>query len=229
MAQQESGGRTIRTVKLWIKAFIPHTYERARLVPGNGEHAGKTMITDAWLLNRCFLTDQRTFSSDIHAEARMHSEIEIDIAKRRETYQFHHCYDTIELDCATGAEKCRAQGDTQKMRFHDFECSSATNNRFTVKVNAGSKNPCVKVGLLKVSPNLDYEGTITVLVDPDPSLVIVTFEGKVEKYPAFEMYASANGGEPQPVFQIDVAPSATIGDLPGGPERPVTGRAELRG
>lgn len=228
MAQQESNGHSIRTVKLWIKAFIPHTYERVSVVPGQGVHAGKTMITDAWLLNRCFLTDQRTFSSDIHAQARMHSEIEIDIAKCKETYQFHHCYDTIELECSSGEEKCRAQGETKNMRFHDFECSTAK-NRFTVKIKAGSKNPCVKVGLLKVSPNLDYEGVITILTDTDPSVAVVMFEGHIEKYPAFEMYASTNGGEPQPVFQVDVAPSASIGDLPGGPERPVSGRAELHG
>src|SRR5664279_4022356 len=98
MESQEAGGRSVRTVKLWIKAFIPSTYERAVVVSGTGAHAGKTMVTGSWVMNRCFLTDQRSFSSDIHADARMHSEIEIDVAKGKETYQFHHCYDTIEID-----------------------------------------------------------------------------------------------------------------------------------
>src|SRR5215216_2660517 len=118
---QDSTVRTIRTVKIWIKAFIPGMIEGAALVPGTGEHAGKTMITNPGLVSRSFLTDQRGFSADIHADARMHSEIEIDVNKGRETFQFHHCYDTIEVDAKTGEEKCRAQGDTSEMRFYDFK------------------------------------------------------------------------------------------------------------
>jgi hypothetical protein len=226
--KKEASGRTIRTVKLWIKAFIPNDYVGAVPVPGSGAHAGKTMLNMSWLVNRSFLTDQRSFSSDIHAEARMHSEIEIDVAKNKETYQFHHCYDTIEIDANTGDEKCRAQGDTDNMRYHDFKIST-DRRHYTVKINAGSKNPCVKIGRVKLTPSLDFEGTITVFVEDDPSKAVVTFNGKVEKYPAFEMYATANDGDPQTVFQIGVAPSGSIGDLPGGPERTVYGRAELSG
>src|SRR5215217_1808861 len=192
---------TIRSVKIWIKAFIPNDYERATIVPGTGAHAGKTSITDLWLLNRCFLTDQRSFSSDIHAEARMHCEIGFDVAKSKETYQFHHCYDTIEVDCKGGHEKCRAQGSTKDMRFHDFEVS-ADKLRYTVQVTAASKNPCVKIGPVAVTPNLDFEGQITVAVTDDQTSAIVTFNGKVEMYPAFEMYASANDGQPETVFQV---------------------------
>ncbi len=223
----EQQGHSIRTVKLWIKAFIPNTYERAVPLPGADD--GKMMVSTLWLVNRWFLTDQRGFSSDIHAEARMHSEIEIDVAKGRETYQFHHCYDTVEVDSVTGAEKCRAQGDTDNMRFYDC---SVTPDRlcYTIKLKAGSRNPCVKVGAINLAPNLDYLGSITITVDTaDPSKAVVAFSGKVEKYPAFEMYASANNGEPQTLFQIDVAPRGSIGDLPGGPERSVYAKAELNG
>jgi len=225
---QESTVRTIRTVKLWIKAFVPGAYEDTVIVPGKGEHAGKTMIQNAWLLSRNFLTDQRSFSADIHADARMHSEIEIDVVKGRENYQFHHCYDTVEIDPKTGEEKCRAQGDTSEMRFFDFKVAP-DQRRYTVRIKAGSKNPCVKVGVLNLAPNLDYEGGITVIVGDDPTTAMVTFSGRVEKYPAFEMYASANNGEPQMIFQMGVAPSADIGDILGKPERSVTGKAQLIG
>jgi hypothetical protein len=221
-----SNGHSIRTIKLWIKAFIPSSYEHARIVPGMGEHAGKTMLTSLWMVNRSFLTDQRTFSSDIHAEARMHSEIEIDVVKRKEVYQFHHCYDTIEIDSRTGEEKCRAQGNTRRMKFHDFE--SAPDGRiYTMRIKAGSKNPCVKIARVRVSPNLDYHGDIRVVVLDDPGKAVVTFSGKIENYPAFEMYVSANNGEPYPVFQVDVAPNAHVGDLRGGPTRPVSGQVEI--
>src|SRR5262249_13098604 len=151
--------RTIRTVKLWIKAFVPGKSEGAALVPGSGEHAGKTMIENSWLLDQTFLTDQRSFSADIHADARMHSEIEIDVVKGRENYQFHHCYDTVQIDPQTGEEKCRAQGDTGDMRFFDFKVAP-DQRRYTVRIKAGSRNPCVKFGVINLSPNLDYEGGI---------------------------------------------------------------------
>jgi hypothetical protein len=43
------------------------------------------------------------------------------------------------------------------------------------------------------------------------------------------MYASANDGDPQMVFQIGVAPEAGVSQIAGKPERAVSGRAELRG
>lgn len=218
---------TIRTIKIWIKAFIPNDYPGAAIVPGTGAHAGKTSITDLWLLNRCFLTDQRSFSSDVHAEARMHCEIVIDVAKSKEVYQFHHCYDTIEVDCNGGHEKCRAQGSTKDMHFTDFEVSP-DKLRYTVQIKAASKNPCVKIGPVALSPNLDFEGQITVAVTDDQTSAIVTFNGKVETYPAFEMYASVNDGQPETIFQVGVAPEAGVADLTGAPERAITGKAEVR-
>ncbi len=226
MELQSANGRSIRTIKLWLKAFVPNTDELARPVLGDGEHAGKTMLNHLWLTNRCFLTDQRSFSNDIHAEARMHSEIEIDLAKGKETYQFHHCYDTIEVDCRTGAEKCRAQGSTSRMNFHDFEVEREK-QLYTVHIKAASKNPCIKIGALKITPNLDFTGVIHIAMTEDPSRAIVTFTGKVEEYPAFEMYACANNGTAETVFQVDVAPRGAISDLPGGPTREIFGRAEL--
>ena len=228
MQSQESTSRTIRTIKLWMKAFIPSTYEKVALVPPGGVHAGKTMLTDSWLVDRTFLTDQRGFSADIHAEARMHSEIEIDVVKGRENYQFQHCYDTVEVDPKTGEEKCRAQGDTSEMRFYDFKVAP-DQRRYTVRIKAGSKNPCVKIGALNLAPNLDYEGGITITVGDDPTTAVVTFAGKVETYPAFEMYASANNGEPQIVFQMGIAPNAEVADILGKPERSVTGKVQLSG
>jgi hypothetical protein len=221
-------GQAIRKIKLWIKVFIPNTGAEVTVVAGSGAHAGKTAVSIAWFGSRCFLTDQRGFSSDIHAEARMHSEIEIDLAKGKETYQFHHCYDTIEVACKTGEERCRGQGDTSQMQFHDIEIAP-DRTRARLKIKAGSKNPCVRIGVLKVAPNVDYTGAISIEISDDQRSAIVTFQGKVERYPAFEMYASANDGEPYTVFRVDAAPESGIRDLPGAPERPVYGRAEIRG
>ncbi len=114
------------------------------------------------------------------------------------------------------------------MRFNDFKVAP-DQRRYTVKIKAGSKNPCIKIGALNIAPNLDYEGGITITVGDDPTTALVTFSGKVEKYPAFEMYASANNSEPQMIFQMGVAPDGGVEDLPGKPERSVTGKAQLIG
>src|SRR5690606_31744767 len=111
MEQPTSGdARTIRTVKLWIKAFIPNTYAHAITVPGEGAHSSKAMLNGPWMVNLCVLTDQRGVSSEMHGDGRMRSEIEVDLAKGKEISQFHHCYVTGEVLCNPGIERCRARG-----------------------------------------------------------------------------------------------------------------------
>lgn len=209
---------SIKTVKLWLKAFVPASHEQSSPVPGTGEHAGKPM---QMMLNRAFLTDGRDFSSDIHASARMHSEIEIDMVRTKQVYEFHHCYETVEVDVKTGEEKCRKLGGTENMHYSDVEffeegvgCS--------VALKASSKNPCISIATVKITPNLDYEGTIRITLAEDRKSAEIGFEGLVESYPAFEMYASVNGGDPQTIFQIPIAEGATSSALIGPPNRPVS-------
>jgi hypothetical protein len=211
-------GAAIRTIKIWMKAFVPGEYEQAAFVPGTGEHAGKTMLM---LLKRAFLTDQRDFSDDIHAPARMHSEMEVDLVRGKQVYEFHHCYETIEVDPNSGKEKCRKSGGTENMRFKDVEFWE-NGLGFSVALKASSKNPCISVATVKIMPNLDYEGTIRVALTEDRKSAAVSFDGLVETYPAFEMYAAVNGGQPQTIFQVPIAEGATAAALMGPPTRHVS-------
>lgn len=214
-----SNGR-IHTVKLWVNAFIPSTYAGAQLIEA-GDHAGKTMLTTLWVVNRCFLTDDREFSPDLHAMSRMHSEIEIDVQRKKVIYEFHHCHETVEIDCATGEERCRAFGDTKNMVFENF-VAEGDGETYRVDLKASAKNPCLKVANVKVSPNVDLFGTITIKLNWDGSGAAVRFEGMIETYPAFEMYAAFNGSEVgTPIFQIDVEDGATAANITGPPTRPV--------
>src|SRR5690606_887846 len=205
-------------MKLWMKAFIPGQHEQALPVPGDGEHSGKTMIM---LLKRAFLTDQRDFSDDIHAPAQMHSEMEVDLVREKQVYEFHHCYETIEVDPKTGREKCRKTGSTENMHFSEVEFWE-NGLGFSAALKASSKNPCLAVATVKIMPNLDYEGTIRVALTEDRKSAAVSFDGLVESYPAFEMYASVNGGEPQTVFRVPIAEGATAADLLGPPNRHIS-------
>lgn len=122
------------TIKLWFKAFIPRDLEGASSVPGSGLHSGKTMLLTPGPINACFLTDQRSFSPDIDAHARMHSEIEIDLHTAKILNEVHKCYETIEVDCETGREKCRKSADTSNMKFRDFHVSDASLNSGTPQI-----------------------------------------------------------------------------------------------
>lgn len=224
--QLVTNGR-IHTIKLWVNAFIPSTYVGAETIAA-GEHAGKTMLTTLWVVNRCFLTDDREFSTDVHARSRLHSEAEIDVQKKRLVYEFHHCHETIEIDCTTGEEKCRQFGDTSNMRFENFVAADA-GGTFSLDLKASAKNPCLKVANVKLSPNVDLYGTITVLLSADNTAATVRFEGMVETYPAFEMVVAFNGSEVgQPVFQLDVEEGASAANITGAPTRPVNVEAVVR-
>jgi hypothetical protein len=209
----------IHTVKLWLKSFIPRDIDSAVPVPG-GPHAGKTMLPTPGPVNACFLTDQRGFSDDIHASARLHSEIEIDVTGRKMLREYHECFETIQVDRETGEELCRKHSSTERMKFDDFKAAEVDGClTLTVVLNAASKNPCLEIASIKVSPNVDLSGTLTVALRDAGQAALVAFDGVIETYPAFEMYVSVNGGPAQTVFREDVVPDATPANLVGPPSR----------
>lgn len=227
MAHSNPRTERIETIRLWLKAFIPGTIESALLVPGTGEHAGKTMLPTPGPLNRCFLTDQRGFSADFDASARMHSVIEIDVTHGSIIHQSHQCYDTIEVDCETGEELCRQSASIDQMRFANFDVADG-GNRIVFRLEGSSKNPCLEIATLKVSPNLDYSGEITIDLDAARQSMDVHFDGKVEIYPAFEMYVAVNDQQPVAVFEAPALPQSSPMDLVGPPGRDISRSVRFR-
>jgi hypothetical protein len=216
----------IKTVKIWLKAFIPNNLDSVEVVGGTGLHAGKTALPTPGPMDMWFLTDQRTFDSDIGASARMHSEIEINLADRTVTHEFHKCFESIEVDRETGAEKCREAADNSTMAFSDFQVSE-DGKTISMELKGSSKNPCLKIAAIEVSPNLDYTGTIILTRMDSDHQIQVSFEGMIETYPAFELYASVNGASPVTIFREDVAPDATPLNLVGPPTREIAYQAIL--
>jgi hypothetical protein len=204
------------TIKVWLKAFIPRNADGTTTVPA-GQHAGETMLTTG-PVDRCFLTDERGFSDDIDAHSRMHSEIEIDLRTRRIVRELHKCYETIEVDCETGEVTCVDSADTAGMTWENFQASGE--GAITIDLSGSTHNPCMKVANVPVSPNLDYNGTLTVVLVEGG--VSVSFNGSIETYPAFEMYASVNDGTPTTLFREDIAPGANLLSLTGPPGRAIT-------
>jgi hypothetical protein len=211
------------TIKIWLKSFIPAHIEGFEYVPG-GLHVGKTMISSPKALNLCFLTDQRDFDPSLYAHCRTHSEIEIDLIQGRILNQFHKCDPTIQVDCATGEEICQKPASAEYMKFSDLEIAGDT---LRIKLSGSARNGCLEVGNIPIAPSLDYNGTIT-LHRVDNQTVQVGFDGKIETYPAFEMYAVINGSEPHTIFTAPVVPGATPINLTGGPTRDVKRQVEIQ-
>lgn len=205
------------TIKIWFKTFIPRDCPGAEPVLG-GPHKGKTMLATPGPINACFLTDQRGFRDDIDAPARMHTEIEVDVRTKHVVNQLHKCYETIQVDCKTGEETCCQTADSSHMKWSDLTVTEE--GAITINLSGSSHNPCVKIVGVDVSPNLDYTGTLT--IKPSADNVLVAFEGNIETYPAFEMYASVNDGVPQTIFREDVILDATPISLVGPPRRSIS-------
>jgi hypothetical protein len=215
----------IQVIKIWLNAFIPKNLDSAQTVPGD-RHAGKTMLPTPGPIDAWFLTDQRGFSSDLDVSSRMHSEIEIDVENKRLIREYHECCDSVQVDNKSGEEQCREAADTADMHFSDFSVSDR-GDTISAMLKASSKNPCVKVASIEVSPNLDYEGTFTITLDEKQNEALVTFDGNIETYPAFECYVSVNGGAPQTLFLAEVVPDSNPLSLVGPPRRPVSARISV--
>jgi hypothetical protein len=70
---------TVKTISIWLNAFIPGNAPGfTKPVPG-GVHAGKTMLDKGD--GNCFLSNGRDFSSDLNAESMLQSRADIEIVK----------------------------------------------------------------------------------------------------------------------------------------------------
>jgi hypothetical protein len=198
----------IQTVKVWLNAFIPRDVDGIT-EPAPSVHSGKTMLRGPIpFVSDCYLTDNRGFDSNIQALSRMHSEIEIDVTGPTIVSFKHRCDPTHEIDCKYGDEECTESGNTSDMSFSNLRSSSGL---IQVDLKAAANNPCHRG-----SPYIDYEGTITINVGART----VEFNGKIDEFPAFEMYASINGGNiGRVIFQEMPLPGKSPWDLPGGANR----------
>jgi len=197
----------LKTVKIWLNAFLPATVS-GKTIPAVGPHKGKTMIRGP-IFSECYLTDNRTFNGNvIRASSRMHAEIEVDAAGAKEMGRFVDCTETYEIDCKSGAAVCSKKGRTADMTFSALRRSAPS--LITFDMAGASNNPCYAG-----SPNIDYEGVVAIDVENRS----VHFDGKIDDFPAFEMYAAANGGEAKTLFNTPPLPGKDPWNLPGSAAR----------
>ena len=219
MSHDSDPSSHVRTVRIWLNSFIPLNLEDVQPVVV-GPHVGKTMLPSPAPIDAWFLTDGREFSSEPESLSRMHSEVELDLMNFALLREFHKCDPTVQVDHKTGEELCCEVADSDHMAFSDFKFLPQLRT-MTLSLKGSTKNACLKLGPVKISPNLDYEGGISLKLHDNDCDLTVEFDGKIEPYPAFEMYVAVNGGAAIAVFQMPVEPNATPLSLIGPPQRSV--------
>lgn len=205
---------SLHTIRLWFKAFIPQSVLR---VPGYD----------------CFKGDDRSYSVDRMAPARLHSEVlltNLHTATPTMT-ETHRCDLTRRIDCDSGALIDSANADTAGMRFYNFRYPGAVVWDWTKPYPPPAHPPEVTIGSSEPL-SLDYIGAAAdplVIVAPfvdmwahiefDLQSGILTVNGKVDDYPAFEGYVTVN--EKQAPFNIFAFDGENwLLSLVGGANRP---------
>ncbi|CAG8631686.1 15732_t:CDS:10 [Dentiscutata erythropus] len=198
------------TVKFWIKAFIPLKVDG--VTKEYPKDKSKSMIEGIPIFGDCFLTDQRSFSNDINAKARMHSEVIVTFSgSGYKLQQMHKCDETTEVDCEDGDVEGKK---TQNNKDMSFSLKSGSYERVELRFSAARNNP-----LVTGSPDIDLKGTLVI----DRKKKIFSFKGKVDDFPAFEAYARVNNGPIRVISQLGPKPGAGPISLFGGANREFAG------
>ena len=190
----------LHSIQVWVNAFIPGSY--GGNIDGSGAAAGHRLLPGptSWF-HDCFLTDDRDFSSDITASSRMHSEFRMELPSMVLTPR-HVCGTTVEHDCEDGDVECTDTASTSRM---SWDGPMRAGDTIWANVAGAANNPC-----FTGSPDIDYVGAVFV----DLATKTITFEGKVNGFPAYEAYVVVNDGSPQELFTHGPSgdPTSLIGD-----------------
>ena len=201
-----------RTLKVWINAFIPGNAFSTVPVP-TGPYKGNTMIPGPLPGNDCYLTDQRSFNSSVHASSRIHAEAVIDLFTGNvvDGTFFALCSPTIEIDGQTGAVTCEKSADPSSIQiFCDLSVDVQGPGSPTASISfiGGVNNPC-----FAGSPSIQFSITAETKINADRKTGTANITGQISQYPAFELYMAPNSGATLTAFQLPPKDGTTPGSL----------------
>jgi hypothetical protein len=236
---------------IWLNAFIPMTVTGYTVPITTGTNAGKTAVPLPGLarlnpLNLIkmpdtgYLTDQRGFSDVVTASVRMRSLAEIDVSGSVPAFTsgLHETSGTTEVDMVTGVTRAFGKANMSRCSWRATTARPAMSGTAhipfggPVVVNTGviitdtltlSLVGAAGDPLVWTAADIDYTGSFSVrkVTTPTPALV-VSFDGLLDNFPAFEAYASLNGTT-KTIFTSSPPAGNTVTDLLGGATRPVSG------
>jgi hypothetical protein len=218
-------------VKVWFNSFIP------RDVPGvthgpvtAGPYVGWNYVLGPpgsahGITTRrgAFLTSDRVTFSDLLSRGphhfKMHTEVDMTFGAGSPVHTvLHRGGASVEVDPATGAVVRMTSGSTARMWVYGIPSWGPG----PATPTGGIK---LRVSLSSAIPLIPLSGTIAdmdiigyLLVDPGARTVV--FDGKVDEFPAYEAYVSADSGPPLALFRQPILPGKTPSDLIGFPTLP---------
>lgn len=197
-----------------------------------------------------YLTDQRGFNTSVTASHRMQSLIEFELARTpRVARTSHTSSGTTEVDMNTGAQLGHAIADMGRCSFSPlmkhqqpagirrgtnlyrvpfggtFTINYPTSDppphpTYRTRLNAAAGDP-----LVSAAADIDYGGAFELYLDPArPGRCMISFEGKIDAFPAYECYAQFNGVI-KTLFRSSPPRGNTVENLLGGANRTLRGIA----
>lgn len=230
----------IRSLRVWINAFIPAHVPELTDELTTGPHRGETVLYGLSGGKEAYLTDQRVFTAAADAASQMHSEALVELlpgAPRLSAW--HECHFAMPLG-EDGEPLPSAEADTSRMRAILATPQTLSMNTEVARVvgmlprrpgaakdelylyfDAKATPPCERMATH--FGDIAYSGVAIV----DTRRGTLDFSGAVHRFPAFEMYASANEGPAVAVFQISPPRGADALQAQGPSSRPVKATATV--
>jgi hypothetical protein len=213
----------ILKLHFWCNAFIPGEIAGLTEPVTAGLFVGQTCVLSPLPLNGAFLTDNRSFRRETHAPSRLHARVVVDLERGR-IRDWHRCGETIGIHRETGEELCRGRETTDRVLVRDFRIQSEPLlASFTLQ--ASCSNPC-----LSLAPSVDMvlEVTVTALEGHWAGLLEVAVTGRVEPFPAFEMYVRrARSRRSFTLFRLPVDSGVSLLSMLGPANRSVEAHMNL--
>lgn len=226
-----------------------HRGKTAAPLPGLARANPLNLLKD-W--NVGYLTDQRSFSTSAIASHRMQSLIEVLLdTTPRVVRTSHTSSGTTEVNIDTGAQLGHAVADMRRCSFSPLimhqqpagirrgtnQYRMPLGGNFTVNypTSALPPHPVYRIRLtaaagdplVSAAADIDYVGVFELSLDPArPTKCMISFEGRIDAFPAYECYATLNGVV-KTLFRSSPPPGNTVLDLLGGANRSIRGIASF--
>ena len=140
----------------------------------------------------CFPTDQRSFSTELHASSRVASIATVNPALPGGLMkQEHPSNESNAVDCGDGSIINRETTDTSDQKFTFIPAGASKIAQ--LKIHASGHNPN-----FKWAPAIDIDGTFFI----DLGANTIRFDGFIDQYPAYEAYVTYNGNATVSILQV---------------------------
>ena len=254
----------IITFAFWIKAFIPAEVPlvggKMYTVPVPGQ-PGKTMISHPLRMEMVvpqhpenqqpyqttmindygYSTNNRGFSNNPKAEAKMTTYIEVSIFNhlpeepcvsriglgclQNKYFTFggrSYCDLATEYDFSTGRENWTDRGNTNRMRINPAFCDIQSGGFLRIHFTIDCEASLPRSTVARAFGNVNYSGRITF----DEQQREISSDLAIDDFPAFEAYGSLNGNPGKALLQVMPELGSTVIDLGGlaGTDYRVSGR-----